>query len=94
MFERLEVLGALAHLEQSDKGAILAELKKPPPDNYVWMPVGRAGWDSKNREKLTTEIGSEPMKAELAKAGYAQGDATFVQLFITNFQRMSARLGW
>jgi hypothetical protein len=91
MFERFEMLGALAFIEQSEKSTVLAELKNSP---FVWIPIGRAGWDSQNRQKLLAEIGSEPMKAALAEAGFAQADAAFVELFITNFKRMTANLGW
>jgi hypothetical protein len=94
MYERFEVLGSLVHIEQNDKGAILLTLKNPAPDNFTWIPIGRAGWHLQNREKLTAEIGSEPMKTALVAAGFGKGDAAFVELFITNFKQMSERMRW
>jgi SIR2-like domain len=85
IFERLEMLGALAFMENNEKRFVVAEVKS---GSIVWIPIGRVGWDSQNREKLTAEIGSEPMKTALAKAGFAQGDAAFVDLFIANFKRI------
>jgi hypothetical protein len=84
------MLGALAFMENNEKRFVVAEVKS---GSIVWIPIGRVGWDSQNREKLTAEIGSEPMKTALAKAGFAQGDAAFVDLFIANFKRMIDKRG-
>jgi hypothetical protein len=92
MFERFELLGSLAHLAQKKPTEVQAELNKDFPHNYVWMPVGRPGWHSQNREKLLAEIRSEPVKAALTKAGFAQRNPAFVGVFISNFERMVARL--
>jgi NAD-dependent SIR2 family protein deacetylase len=86
MFERFELLGSLAHLEQNKPSDIQAELSKDP-HNYVWIPVGRAGWHTQNREKLLAEIRSEPVKTALTKAGFARRDPAFVNLFVENFTR-------
>src|SRR5258708_7369543 len=91
MFERFEMLGALAHLEQNKATDVVAELNK---NEFVWIPLGRAAWHSQNREKLIAEIQSEPMKAALVKAGFAQSNPAFVELFIRNFKFMAANLGW
>ncbi len=91
MFERFEMLGALAHLEQNKATDVVAELNK---NEFVWIPLGRAAWHSQNREKLIAEIQSEPMKAALVKAGFAQSNPAFVERFIRNFKFMAANLGW
>jgi hypothetical protein len=90
VFERFEVLGALAHLEQWKATDVVAELNKK--NVYVWIPLGRAWWHSQNREKLIAEIQSEPMKMALVKAGFAQSNPAFVDLFIENFTRMATHL--
>jgi len=82
MFERFEMLGALAHLEQNKATDVVAELNK---NEFVWIPLGRAAWHSQNREKLIAEIQSEPMKAALVKAGFAQSNPAFVELFISQW---------
>jgi NAD-dependent SIR2 family protein deacetylase len=86
MFERFEMLGSLAHLEQNKPTDIVAKLSNDPPD-FVWMPLGRAGWHSQNREKLLAEFRSEPVKTALTKAGFAQRNPAFVDLFVENFTR-------
>jgi hypothetical protein len=88
MFERFELLGALAHLEQNKPSEIQAELDA---GNVVWIPIGRLGWHSQNQRKLLAEMRSEPVKAALAKAGFAQRNPAFVDLFISAFERMIAR---
>jgi SIR2-like domain len=91
MFERFEVLGSLAYLERNKPTELVAELNK---GDYTWIPIGRPGWHSQNREKLLAEIRSEPVKAALTKAGFAQRNPAFADLFISNFERMVARLPW
>ena len=91
MFERFEVLGSLAYLEPNKPTELVAELEK---GDYAWVPIGRAGWHSQNREKLLTEIRSEPVKAALTKAGFAQRNPAFVGLFISNFERMVESISW
>ena len=91
MFERFEMLGALAFIEENEKDAVLAQLKA---GDFAYVPIGRAGWDSQNRKKLTAEIASDPMKGALAEAGFARGDPAFIELFTTNFKRMAERLSW
>jgi SIR2-like domain len=89
MFERFELLGSLAHLEQQKPTEVQAELDA---GNVAWVPCGRLGWHSQNRKKLLAEIRSEPVKAALTKAGFAQRNPAFVGLFISNFERMIGRL--
>jgi hypothetical protein len=50
MFERFEVLGVLAFLEQHSKDDVMATMSGPAPHNFSWM--GRAGWDSGNRNGM------------------------------------------
>jgi hypothetical protein len=90
VFERFEVLGSLAHLEQNKATDVVAELDQ---DRYVWIPMGRAAWHSQNCEKLIAEIQSGPMKAALVKAGFAQSNPAFVDRFIENFTRMATAIG-
>jgi SIR2-like domain len=90
MFERFELLGSLAHLEQNKPTEIQERLEADEP---IWIPVGRLGWHSQNRKKLLAEMRSEPVKTALTKAGFAQGNLSwFVTLFISNFERMIAKL--
>jgi hypothetical protein len=87
MFERWELLGALAHLQGDSKDSVAAEMSR---SGLAWMPVGRISWDSDYRDKLFSEIQSEPLKAELLKAGFANSDSQFLDLFAENFKRMAS----
>lgn len=58
------------------------------------MPVGRVGWHERNGDKLISEIEAEPMKTTLLKAGFAKGDAEFLDLSIQNFRRIASRMRW
>jgi hypothetical protein len=91
MFERFEVLGSLADLEQNQQQHVQTKLHK---NDYVPIPVGRASWHSQNREKLIAEIRGEPMKTALTGAEFARGQPAFVDLFVANFERMVASLHW
>lgn len=92
MFERYEVLGSLAYLEGKDKASVQSQLAAQPPHDLVSMPVGRAGWHSSNADKLLSEMQAEPMKSAVLKAGFAKGDAAFLDLFIQNFKRIADRM--
>jgi hypothetical protein len=95
MYARFELLGSLAHLEQHDDSNIESALAVAAPQaNWMWMPVGRVGWDSANRERLAREIQSEPMRTALLKAGFARGSANFLELFLTNLGRIAERMRW
>lgn len=94
-FERFEVLGTLAHIERDGKEVVKTGLQEDQSGrNFIWMPVGRVGWDTANNAKLIEEIQAAPMKSRLLSAGFTKGDAEFFDLFIQNFQRISERIAW
>jgi hypothetical protein len=90
MFELYEVLGSLAHLEDTSKQMIIAALQDG--QGFVRMPLGRAVWHTANAEKIVAEIQKDPMKSALFKAGFATGDDDFLDAFIENFQRAARRM--
>jgi hypothetical protein len=94
MFERFEVLGSLAFLEQNQKETVRQNLNGDRQNAWSFMPVGRAGWHIQNGVRLLAEIQSPPVKAALTAAGFARGDPEFIDLFIENFRRVAARLRW
>lgn len=94
MFERFELLGALAHLEKNKKEDVVSALAGDAHQSWAWMPLGRIGWHSANGDKLILEIQSDAMKASLIKAKFARSDPEFLGLFVTNFQRMANRMRW
>jgi hypothetical protein len=89
-FERYEVLGSLAWLEGLHKENVRSQLDAKTQYPFVWMPFGRANWDTANADRLVSEMTTEPRKSELLDAGFAKGDAEFLDLFIQNFKRMAS----
>jgi hypothetical protein len=90
MFELYEVLGSLAHLEKHSKEEVQGPLEDP--QNFTWMPLGRASWHTENAAKILTEIQTDPMKSALMKAGFAKGDGNFLSAFAANFQLAARRM--
>lgn len=94
-FERFEVLGALAYLEREGTDILRMELSaKQGGRDFVWIPVGRVGWNNRDRTKLIQEIQTPTRQEELLNAGFAKGEPEFLSLFIENFQRIAARMQW
>jgi hypothetical protein len=91
MFDRFELLGSLAHLEQNKPTEIQAQLDA---GHVTFIPIGRLAWHSQNQERLLAEMRSESVRAALTKAGFAQRNPAFVALFISNFERMIVKLSW
>lgn len=94
VFERFEILGSLAFLERNDKESLQKQLAGNSGYDMPHMPVGRVGWDKRNASRLIAEIQAESMKKLLIGAGFAKGDAKFLNLFIENFRRMAVRIQW
>lgn len=91
LFERFEILGAFAYLESSTKDALL---NAAAAREFSWMPMGRSLWHERNAEKALADILKSPMKDELTKAGFANGDGDSLILYAQNFRSMAARLRW
>ena len=95
LFERFEFLASLAYLARSSyKENVQQALAAPGGRRFVWMPVGRVAWDSENREILLAEIAANPIKEDLLKAGFADGDAEFLEIFTDNFRNFAGNLAW
>jgi hypothetical protein len=91
-FERFELLGSLAYLERTDKAEIQRSLAGNPQQAWTWMPVGRVGWHTVNKDRLVAEIQAEPMKTALMQAGFMKNDPEFLDVFIENFRRIAGRM--
>jgi hypothetical protein len=95
MFERFEVLGALAYLETEGKDLVRQAMQNEQPGrNFIWTPLGRVGWHRVNGTKLVAEMQSQPMKSKLLAAGFANGDEEFFDLCVQNIQRFAERMRW
>jgi hypothetical protein len=94
LFERFELLVALAHLESYDFAGLQTATAARQSHQWAYMPLGRVGWDSSRNSRLIAELGTETFRAALLNAGFAKGDGEFLDLSIQNFQRLSSRLYW
>lgn len=94
MYERFEMLGSLASLEQHTKAEVQQQLASNPQYVGASMVVERAGWDKQNTEKLLAELQLETMRTALLEAGFAKGDPELIDLCIQNFRRISGRMFW
>ena len=89
LFERFEVLGSLAQVGESSTIELQTTLAKP--DEFVWMAVGRSARNDQTRATLFQELETPEFREALLKAGFAQSDASFLDVFMQNFNRISAR---
>ena len=92
LFERFEVLGAFAYLDMSSREQIDQAIQSTR--EFVWMPMGRAGWHERIADKIIVELQKEPMRSELLGAGFAKGNVDRLVSYVTNFKRMADRLRW
>ena len=88
MFERFELLGLLAYLEDFGKETIRKAVERDARDAYVSIPLVRIVWNRSNAEKLLTEIESAATKESLIRAGFAKKDPEFLDLCIKNIKRI------
>lgn len=93
LFERFEILGALASFDENDE-AQLEQAAKTRSDVLGWMPMGRAGWHSSSARVLTQELQDEAFIVDLLTAGYAKNSRRFLELFTENFNRFASRMAW
>jgi hypothetical protein len=92
LFERFEMLASLAYLEATETADIKAALAAP--NNWTWMPVGRSGWHSGVRDRLTKEIQTESMTKVLLEAGFARASKEHLELWLANFGRIAGKMRW
>jgi hypothetical protein len=94
LFERYELLGSMAFLERHNKKDLESELAQEAGRSRAWMPVGRIGWHERNGDRLVTEIEKGSFRSAVLDAGFANGDGTFLDLFIANFKRFALAMRW
>lgn len=94
-FEMFEVLASLVHLGSStDKAKLQAALETQGQQNFVWVPVGRTGWNRNERVAIMAEIAEPETRQALLAAGFAAGDDEFMSLCVDNIGRIMGRLNW
>ena len=96
LFEKYEVLGALAHFESNDLSDVENHLNSTAKSaaGGIWMPMGRSGWRESSARQVLQELGNDPVANELVKAGFARKSPNFLELFIKNFELSARVMRW
>ena len=93
LFERFEVLAALAYLEENNEES-LEQALAGSHGLFVRMPVGRVGWHNTSMVRLIHELTSESMISSLLDAGFAHKSRRFLEIFVESLKRYSERMSW
>lgn len=94
IFERFEMLAALAFLEEVTEASLEDQAAKSSGQIFASMPVGRTGWNESSASTLKQEFLSDTVLAALLDAGFARRSRRFLELFVENFNRYAARMSW
>ncbi|MFY7863763.1 SIR2 family protein [Roseateles sp.] len=94
LFERFELLGALACFDQHDEAKLEALAASNSHQQFAWAAIGRAGWHSASARILIQELESDTRAIELLDAGFGKGSRRMIQLFIQNFHLIASRMTW
>lgn len=92
VYERFEVLAALAYLEDENEAALEDAFASDRFQMFARMPVGRVGWHRASASVLFNEFGTSAMADALLKAGFAKGSRRFLELFVQNLRRCCNRM--
>ncbi|RQO73143.1 hypothetical protein DBR44_09510 [Aquitalea sp. FJL05] len=93
VFERFELLAALAYLEESSVET-LEQAAASHSGIFARMPVGRLGWHEASATLLTQELQAEANVCALLQAGFAHNSRRFLELYIENFNRYANHMSW
>ncbi|HCW0582910.1 TPA: hypothetical protein OW434_001066, partial [Pseudomonas aeruginosa] len=94
MFERFELLAALAYLEENSEASLEQAFADTPHGLFARMPVGRVGWHDSSANALILELQSEATITALLDAGFARNSRRFLELSIESFKRYMNKMSW
>lgn len=94
VFERFELLAALAYLEEDSEASLEQALTNTPHGLFARMPVGRVGWHESSANSLILELQSEATLTALLDAGFARKSRRFLELSIESFKRYVSKMSW
>jgi hypothetical protein len=91
IFERFELLGALAFMSVNYTVQEIDEAStRPPPSNFVWAPMGRIRWHERVRSALLVEAAQSPLRDQLLLAGFCRKDPQHLDASLKNLVRFGA----
>jgi hypothetical protein len=93
LYERFEVLGALATFELHSLGDLEARFGAVhvTDDNFIWMPLGRVVWDRRWRSELREEMLTGDGQIALLAAGFGHNNSRYLELFVKNLDFINSR---
>jgi hypothetical protein len=95
LFNRFEMLAVLAYLTVTvDKTDIQRALNDSAGDNYVVTPVGRIFRLHSKRQDIVREWKDADTLRRLLDAGFARGDPEYLDLAVSNIDRIAGRWFW
>ena len=92
LFERYEILGSFLHINTRQMHDVERELNSS--NGFVFMPVGRSGWNSTNAARIFEELETFDGQLALTKAGFFAPGENNYSLFKRNFDAYAHRLRW
>lgn len=94
VFERFELLAALAFLEDNSEESLERAFAATPRGLFARMPVGRVGWHESSATSLISELQSEATITALLDAGFARNSRRFLELSVESFKRYVHKMTW
>ncbi|MBW8465237.1 SIR2 family protein [Acidovorax sp.] len=94
VYERFELLAALAYLEEDSEASLEQAFANTAHGLFARMPVGRVGWHDSSANLLVLELQSEATITALLDAGFARNSRRFLELSIESFKRYVGRMSW
>lgn len=90
LFERFEIMGSLAAFHEYSEAQLLAasQTTNAHQKEPVLIPFGRSIWNTSVSNILLKELEDPTKNTGLLNAGFAKGSATFLKLFIENFNQL------
>lgn len=96
LFEEFELLGSLAYLTVSTEKQTLDNALNGNASGrgFVYVPLGRAGWDGTNRRPILETWKQPGVSDALLGAGFAHKNPAYLTAAIENITRLSGRYEW
>ena len=94
-YETFEILGSLAHFDQHELADMQSRFRDGDANDYdswIWMPIGRSGWNFRMRERIFTDLESSSIQEQLFAAKFSKGSPEVFEYFKINFGLMSRGL--
>ncbi len=91
-----EALTAIQYLERSDLETLRTAIDRSRHErNYVWAPVGRAGWShSDYMTKTLPRLENADLCRRLAHGGFGGGSEEFIKTALQNYKNCIASYHW